>query len=234
VSEEVAKRLGSQVVLRSPVRRIDQSSGGVVVRSDRVTVRAKQAIVAIPPVLAARIDFSPALPRRHRELLSHIVPGQLIKWEAIYETPFWRAQGLNGQVVADSVPAAFTFDNSPPSGTPGILFGFIGSDAARSVAKLSPAARKAAVLGNFTNYFGDQASHPTGSFEMSWSTERWSRGCPVGHTGRNVLTRFGPELRKPVGRVHWAGSEFATFWQGYMDGAVRSGEVTAREVLKNL
>ena len=49
-----------------------------------------------------------------------------------------------------------------------------------------------------------------------------------------VLHRLGPLLRNPVGRVHWAASELATFWQGYMDGAVRSGEVAAREVLREL
>jgi monoamine oxidase len=234
VSEEVAKRLGSQVVLRSPVRRVEQSSSGVTVQSDRLNVHAKQAIVAVPPVLAARIDFSPALPTKHRDLLRRIVPGQLIKWEAVYDTPFWRAQGLTGQAVSDTGPAEFTFDNSPPSGSPGILFGFIGANDARRVAKLSAAARGAEVLRNFASYFGDQAMHPKSSFEMNWSTEKWSRGCPVGHTGLHVLTKFGPQLRKPLGRVHWAGTEFATFWMGYMDGAVRSGEVTAREVLKKL
>lgn len=49
-----------------------------------------------------------------------------------------------------------------------------------------------------------------------------------------ALTSFGDALRAPFGRVHWAGSETSTFWVGYMDGAVRSGERAAKEVMARL
>jgi monoamine oxidase len=234
VSLKVAKALGSQVVLSSPVRRIEQTGRGVVVTSDRVVVRAKQVIVAVPPVLVGDIDFAPALPRMRRNLAKRIVPGNLMKWEAIYDTPFWRAQGLSGQVVSDVGPANSTFDNSPPDGTPGVVFGFIGGSAARSAAKLSVAARRKAVLDNFVIFFGPQAAQPKSYFEMDWSKEAWTRGCPVGHAGKNVLRRYGPALKVPFRRVHWAGTETALYWNGYMDGAVRSGEAAAKEVLKAL
>jgi monoamine oxidase len=234
VAEKVAKALGSQVVLGSPVRRIAQSGGGVEVTSDRFVVRAERAIVAVPPVLVNEIDFSPALPRMRRNLMRRLVPGHLIKWEAVYDTPFWRAQGLAGQVVSDAGLANTTFDNSPPSGTPGVLFGFMGGSNATAAAKLSVAARRQAVLGDFVTYFGPDAAHPKSYFEMDWKGEAWTRGCPVGHTGRNVLRKYGPALKLPFRRIHWAGSELADYWFGYMDGAVRSGEAAATEVLKAL
>jgi monoamine oxidase len=56
----------------------------------------------------------------------------------------------------------------------------------------------------------------------------------VGLAGPGVYTAVGPALRKPVGRIHWAGTETSTYWNGYMDGAVRSGERAAREVLDKL
>jgi monoamine oxidase len=231
---EVARRLGSQVVLHSPVRRIEQGRGRVIVTSDRLVVEAREVIVAVPPVLATRIDFTPALPRAHRKLLAQTAPGRLIKWEAVYPTPFWRTQGLSGQAVSEVGPANTTFDNTPPSGSPGIMFGFVGGDQARRFARLSPDARRNAVLGNFVTYFGDEARNPRASFEMDWTREVWTRGCPVGHTGLNVLHRYGPALRKRNGHIHWAGTETATYWNGYMDGAVRSGERAAREVLAAL
>jgi monoamine oxidase len=231
VAIEVAKRLGSQVVLGSPVSEIEQHHGRVIVTSKRFVVEAEHVIVAVPPVLAARIDYSPKLPRGHRQLLRKIVPGHLIKWEAVYETPFWRGQGLSGQAVSDVGPANTTFDNSPPSGGPGIVFGFVGGDEARRFAKLSKAGRRDAVLGNFVTFFGDESRSPRDSFEMDWTQEAWTRGCPVGHTGKGVLRKYGPLLRKPVGRIHWAGTERATYWNGYMDGAVRSGEAAAKQVL---
>jgi monoamine oxidase len=96
------------------------------VQQSRLVVEADQVIVALPPVLAARIDYTPALPRAKRRLLRRIVPGQLITWQAVYQEPFWREQGLSGQAVSDVGPANTTFDNAPPMGAPGILFGFGG------------------------------------------------------------------------------------------------------------
>jgi monoamine oxidase len=234
VSERVAGKLGSRVVLSSPVTSIHQDGKEVTVTSARLIVHAKQTIVAIPPVLLAGIHFSPDVPRLRRNLARRMVPGHLIKWEAIYPTPFWRDAGLSGQVISDLGPARSTFDNTPPRGTPGILFGFIAGADADAVSKLNAADRRAAVLANFVTYFGPQAGSPVGSFEMDWTTEAWTRGCPVGHTRPGTLRRYGPALRVPFRRVHWAGAEVATFWNGYMDGAVRSGEVAAREVQKAL
>ena len=231
IALRLARRLGSQVVLDTPVRRIAQRRGGVVVTSDRMIVEAEHVIVALPPVLAARIDFSPQLPAARRRLMKRIVPGRLIKWEAVYDTPFWREQGLSGQAVADVGPATTTFDNTPPRGEPGILFGFVGGVQARRFVDGSRRVRRTQVLTNFRTYFGDEALRPSSTFEMNWTTEAWTRGCPVGHTGRNVLVRYGPALRERVGRIHWAGTEVATYWNGYMDGAVRSGEAAARAVL---
>jgi monoamine oxidase len=231
---QVARRLGSQVVLRSPVRRVEQGGRRVLVTSDRVVVEASHVIVAIPPVLARRIDFAPALPPARRRLLEGIVPGRLIKWEAVYDTPFWRDAGLSGQAVSDLGPANTTFDNTPPAGTPGVLFGFVGGVQARRFGKRPRAQRREEVLTNFVSLFGDEAADPRASFELDWTREAWTRGCPVGHTARTVLHRYGPLLRKRLGRVHWAGTETATYWNGYMDGAVRSGERAAGEVLRAL
>jgi len=227
----VAKKLGAQVVLKSPVRRIAQHGGRVVVTSDRVVVEAREVIVAIPPKLVLGIDFNPGLPGAKRKLLKGTPPGHLIKWEAVYDTPFWRDDGYSGQAVSEQGPANTTFDNTPPSGSPGILFGFVGGAQARSFAKLSRDARRKAVLDNFVTYYGPEAANPKSSFELDWTQEAWTRGCPVGHTGRNVLHRYGHVLRKPVGHVHWAGTETSDYWNGYMDGAVRSGERAAKEVL---
>ena len=234
VSEKLAHKLGHRVVLHSPVRSIHQHGNGVTVTSDRLVVHAKQVIVAIPPVLLSRIHFSPDVPRMRRNLAKRIIPGHLIKWEAVYDRPFWRDSGLSGQVISDTGPVRSTFDNSPPSGKPGILFGFIGGTEADAVAKLSASARRSVVLGQFVTYFGQQAGMPTGDFEMDWTTEAWTRGCPVGYTRPGTLRRYGPALRVPFKRVHWAGTEVATFWSGYMDGAVRSGQTAAREVERAL
>ena len=115
-----------------------------------------------------------------------------------------------------------------------MLFSFVGGDQARSYAVMSPAARRAAVLGQYAEFFGRQARQPRQFLETNWSAEPWTRGCPVGIPSPGTLLAYGPRLRQPVGRIHWAGTETATYWNGYMDGAVSSGERAAAEVLAKL
>ena len=230
IPERMAAALGSRVVLGSPVRKIAMRRGGVTVTSDRVVVRAKRAIVAIPPALAGRIDFSPGLPSVRDGLSQRLPQGTLMKVAAVYDTPFWRAKGLNGTAIGLRGPVNAVFDDSPPDGSPGVLFGFVGGDEARAFTKLSADERRAAALSNLVEYFGEEAGRPTDYFETDWPAARWSRGGPVGIAGPGVLLAHGPALRDPVGPIHWAGTETSTFWNGYMDGAVRSGERAAVEV----
>ena len=179
---------------------------------------------------ASRLAYSPALPKGKAALLKALVPGSLTKAEAVYDRPFWRDAGLSGQGVADVGPANTNFDNTPPDGSAGVLFGFIGGSSHAPWAKLPADQRRAQVLENLAAFVGDQARAPTGYIEQDWTTERWTRGCPVAHVAPGVLTKYGPWLRRSVGKVHFAGTETADYWLGYMDGAVRSGERAAREV----
>jgi monoamine oxidase len=234
ISEKVAHRLGSRVVLEAPVRVVAQNGDGVRVVADGTTVEARRVILAVPPALASRLAYSPALPKGKAALLKALVPGNLTNAEAVYDRPFWRDAGLSGQGVADVGPANTIFDNSPPDGSAGVLCGIVGGSAHAPWAKLPADQRRAQVLANLAAFVGDQARSPKDYIEQDWTKERWTRGCPVAHVAPGVLTKYGPWLRRPVGKVHFAGTETADYWLGYMDGAVRSGERAAREVLAAL
>ena len=234
ISLKMAEALGSRVLLKQPVRAIDQTHGRVTVTTDTLTAVGKQVIVAIPPTLAGRIHYNPLLPQQRDQLTQRLPQGTLIKADAIYDKPFWRAKGLTGQAVSDTGPAQTTFDASPQDGSPGVLLGFIGGHDARIWSQRPAAERRAAVLQNFADYFGDEAKNPVDYTEMHWSAEEFNRGCPVCLFGPGALLDFGPALRAPVQRIKWAGTETSTYWMGYMDGAVRSGERAASEVLAAL
>jgi monoamine oxidase len=234
ISEKVADRLGKRVVLKAPVRVVAQNGDGVRVVADGTTVEARHVILAVPPALAARLAYSPALPKGKARLLKALVPGRLTKATAVFDRPFWRDAGLSGQGAADVGPARTIFDNSPPDGSVGVLFGFVGGSAYAPWGPLPADQRRAQVLESFAAFVGDQARAPADYFEQDWTKEPWTRGCPVAHVAPGVLTRYGPWLRRAVGRVHFAGTETADYWLGYMDGAVRSGERAAREVLAAL
>jgi monoamine oxidase len=235
VSIKAAKKLGKRVVLGVPARRIDQTKTGVTVHCDGGYVaHGKQVIVAMSPALAGRILYTPRLPALRDQLTQRVPNGSIIKCEAVYDKPFWREAGLSGQVVSDASPVRVTWDNSPPGGKPGVLLGFIAGTAAREYGRKSGAALRTAVLNNFATYFGKDALKPKAFHEKNWSSDEWTRGCYTGYMPPGVLLDFGKALREPVGRIHWAGTETATIWAGYMDGAVRSGHRAAKEALAAL
>jgi monoamine oxidase len=229
---ELAKRLGKgRVVLGAPVRRIEQGKGSARVITDKGTFTGGHVIVTGPPSVTAFIDYAPILPADRAQLLQRFPQGNVIKCEAVYDKPFWRDKGLAGQVVSDAEPVRVTFDNSPPDGSPGIMNAFIEGHFARVWARKSADERRAGVLANLAAYFGDEALKPVDYFEKDWSHEAWTRGCYVGFTPPGALTDYGEALRAPVGRIHWAGAETATYWNGYMDGALRSGSRAAKEIV---
>jgi monoamine oxidase len=230
----LSRQLRRRVVTRSPVRRIVTGRGYVDVISDRYVNRARRVIVALPPTLAGRIQYEPALPALRDGLTQRLPQGHMVKVQAIYERPFWREDGLNGSSVSDVGPLNITFDSSPESGTPGALLGFAGGDEGRRLERLPAAERRAAALACFARAFGPKALSPIDYVEMNWSQEPYSRGCPVAVAPPGVLTTYGIALREPVDRIHWAGTETATYWNGYMDGAISAGLRAAREVLERL
>ncbi len=232
LAERSAELLGDRVRLSAPVRRIERTGdGGVRVETESFAVRALRAIVALPPALAARIAYDPPLPAR-RDLLGQRMPhGSVVKFAAVYDEPFWRRQGLNGQAASDAGPVAVTFDGSPTGGDPGILVGYVNGRHAVELGEVSPARRRDAVLGCLRRFFGGRASAPVEYLDLDWNAEEWTRGCYGGNAAPGALTAYGPALRTPVGPLHWAGSETAREWIGYMDGAIEAGERAAREAI---
>jgi monoamine oxidase len=231
----MAEELGAgRVRLGCPVRRVEQGDGRVVVHGDGIVLRARRAIVAIPPTLAGRIAYDPLLPALRDQLTQRMPQGSVIKTMAIYDEPFWRREGLSGQATSDVGPARVVFDNSPPEGSPGVLLGFLEGRFARHWATRPATERREAVLAGHARLFGARAARPQRFVEHVWAAEEWTRGCYGCLMTTGGWTEFGRALREPIGRLHWAGAETATIWNGYMDGAVQSGERACEEVVNAL
>jgi monoamine oxidase len=247
---------GVQVFLSSPVRRVAHSGGQVQALGDGFAVTAKRMIMAIPPTLTGRIVYQPLLSQLdgdggfRDQLVQRLPQGNTIKVQAVYQRPFWRDQGYNGQVTSDSTLCRVTFDNTPypddgtPNNYPGVLIGFIEGDDARKFGQMTRAQRRSGVLNSFSTYFGSQAlspisvpGAPDGYVEMPWAEEEFTGGCYGAFFPTGVWTSYGQDvagnntLRKPIGLIHWAGTETASVWMGYMDGAVRSGYRAGDEVV---
>jgi monoamine oxidase len=227
ISIRMAEALGERVRLEAPVRSIRVEDDGVVAGD----LRARRAIVALPPALAGRLDYEPALPAARDQLTQRVPMGTVIKCMAIYDEPFWREDGLCGQAASIPGPAQIVLDNTPPGGSPGVLVTFIEGQHARDLGSLPEAERREIVAENLARMFGPRAASPSGYVEKDWSAEPWSRGCYAGVLGPGAWTGYGPALREPVGRIHWAGTETATAWMGYFDGALQAGRRAAGEAI---
>jgi len=231
ILDAIAARLGDAVRLAAPVREIRQDAAGVDVVSDRATVHASRAIVAIPPVLASHVRWTPRLPTDRMFLLDRLPAGWAWKLALVYDEAFWRSDGLSGQTLAMESPFVVTIDACGATAPPGILNTFVVGPDARHLARLSPAERRRTVVDEMAARFGPKATRVRDYVEQEWASEEWTRGCFMSHYAPGVMTQFGHLVREPVGRVHFAGTETSAVMNGFIDGAVRSGERAAAEVV---
>src|SRR4029453_16874532 len=226
----LAKELGERVTLGAPVRRIAQDASGVTALTDAGVVRARHAVVAIPPLLAGRIEYEPALPAPRTALTQRFPMGAAIKCIALYERAFWRERGFSGEAISDRRAVGYVLDGTKGGGRHTALIAFIEGEAARVWSARPPEERRAEVLRDLAGFFGPEAERPSEYVDQDWGGEAWTGGCPAGFATPGALSRYGPALRETIGRIHWAGSETATEWFGYMEGAVQSRARAAREL----
>lgn len=246
ICERMAAELGDRVRLGRPVRRIrwNEMPGNlaaeapeigphpVTVEADGLTVAARAGVITLPPALAGRLEYDPPLPAQRDGLTQRMVQGTVVKCHAIYSEPFWRDRGLSGQATSADGPVSVTFDNSPPSGSPGVLLAFLEGNAARAATDLPEEERRALVLGSLTRMFGPEAANPERYVDKAWAADEYARGCYGGYLPTGAWLRYGEALRRPVGPLHWAGAETATRWAGYMDGAISTGVRAANEIVE--
>lgn len=234
IAERMAEELRTDLLLEAPVRTIQNAGDRVRVIADGTEVTARRVISAVPATVVDGIAFDPPLPPMRVGLQRRMAAGSVTKVNVVYEEPFWRADGLSGQATDPDGPFTIMFDNSPPDGSPGVLLGFFEADHARAMARLAPDQRRKAALDQLVRIFGEKAAEPVDVIEKDWDAEPWTRGCYGANLPPGAWTRYGPALREPCGRVHWAGAETSPVWANYMEGAVLSGERAAREVLNAL
>jgi putrescine oxidase len=232
ISLRMAERLGDKVVLNAPVRDVRWSDGSVEAVSDGVTLKARRAIVAVPPNLTNAIRFDPVLPAWRMRMAQAMSQGSINKILAVYDTPFWRDEGLSGQGFAPYELVREIYDNSPPSASAGVLCTFLAGENAERAGRLSAEDRRREVLDGFAKYVGPRAAEPVDYIETDWSGQEWTRGAYGTSFGPGGLTRFAADLRRPIGPIEWACTDIAGVGHIHMEGAIRSGRRAAQACLE--
>ncbi|MGW9629547.1 flavin monoamine oxidase family protein [Agromyces sp. NPDC055520] len=237
----LAARLGDAVRLGQPVRtirwagpveqRADVPAAGVVAVTDSLEVHARHVVLALPPVLINRISYEPPLPRRQHQMHQHLSMGFVIKVHAVYETPFWRAQGLSGTAFSPYELCHEAYDNTNHEDPRGTLVGFVSDEEADGVFTLPAEERKARILESMSHYYGPEALNPVVYYESDWGSEEWTRGAYAASFDMGGLARYGADLRTPVGPIHFSCSDMAGKGYQHVDGAIRVGREVADEIL---
>jgi putrescine oxidase len=228
---KLAEALGDDVHLSSPVRRLEWSDTGVSAEADKVTVNARYAIVAVPPNLYSRIDFQPPLPRLSHQMHQHMSLGLVIKVHAVYETPFWREDGLSATAFSPYELVHEAYDNTNHEDPRGTLVGFVSDERADEVFKLSAEERRERILTSLSHYYGEQALSPVVYYESDWGSEEWTRGAYAASFDLGGLSRYGAMQSTPVGPIYWSTSDLAAEGYQHVDGAIRKGADTAAAII---
>ncbi|KAJ0015507.1 hypothetical protein NQD34_009127 [Periophthalmus magnuspinnatus] len=237
LSERLADRVGwKNVRLGCAVRAIWQDSEWARVQTSTGTFLSRAVIISCPPHLAAQIQYDPPLPSQRSFLTQSMLVGHMIKFIITYPTAFWKEKGFSGEIVTGETtgcPFCVTFDATSPTGNPALVGFFAGQQASYWTNK-EAAERRKAVVSSLVHYLGPEAHSFIHYEDKDWAQEEYNGGCPVNVMSPGSLTYYHPSLRRPCGRIHWAGTETATRWCGYMSGAVQAGDRAALEVLYEL
>lgn len=235
IPRRLADLVAEHLVLQAPVQLIEHGADQVTVTCrGGLVARGRRVIVTLSPTLAGRIMYDPPLPGVRDQLTQRLPNASAMKAFFIYDEPFWRADGLNGQLISDVGPARMSNDTCLPGDDHGVILLFLEGEQARTYGRLPQEERRAALTAELVRHFGDKAARPECYVDGEWADRQWTRGCYNANCGPLVWTTFGQALAAPIGAIHWAGTDTATQWSAYMEGAVEAGERAARAVIAEL
>ncbi len=234
VSNFLYDQMRGSVKLNCPVSFVHQMEDCTLVGNDEFAVKTKKVIVAVPLPIAKKIKFTPELSMQKQKLIESMKMGTVLKTHAIYNKAFWREEGLSGMMTCLDEMVELTVDNSVPGSEKGIITSLIHADRAKALLQLSDRDRRDFVLKAYAEVFGTKALTPMHYTDYSFTNNPWIGGAYSGYFDKGIYSQFGEYLSKPIGSIHWAGTETSTLFKGFMEGAVLSGERAAQEVLTAL
>jgi putrescine oxidase len=235
VSIRMAAALGDDVILDAPVRTVRWNSDGATVFADGdIEIHARRVVLAVPPNLYSRISYDPPLPRRQHQMHQHQSLGLVIKVHAVYDTPFWREDGLSGTGFGASEIVQEVYDNTNHQDSRGTLVGFVSDAKADAMFELDEQDRRARILESIAHYLGPKALEPVVYYESDWGSEEWTRGAYAASFDLGGLHRYGKDSRTPVGPIHFSCSDIAAEGYQHVDGAIRMGHRTAADIVSRI
>ncbi|TIX57305.1 MAG: flavin monoamine oxidase family protein [Mesorhizobium sp.] len=230
LADDLAEDLGDRLRLNTPVRTIERRLGGVRLASTTGSITARTALIAMPPMVASKLDFAPPLPVALEKALGVWQSGAVIKMQVRYPTAFWRAKGLSGMVMWRDPPALFACDVSKDGGHPALVV-FVGGPLALRWRELGDAALRAEVTARLKEALGTDAGSFTDFSCRDWTDDRWSGGGYSDLIIDTSATDAEQTLLAGAPPVYFASSELSPSFPGYVEGAIVAGRIAAQKIL---
>ncbi|KAI9147103.1 putative flavin-containing monoamine oxidase A [Paramyrothecium foliicola] len=225
--------------LSSPVASIEHNQRQVTVTTTNgSSFVAKKVIISLPSTMYKELNFSPSLPAAVQEVTGSTKLGHYNKAIVFYQRPWWRDLGFNGFFMSYNGPVCVARDTSVDEDGVYAFTCFVNGRPGEQWAKLYPHERRKAVLDEIATIFNagvdSEAYRPVDFVDQIWKHETYSRGALAPVTALGHYTKYADVYGKPVGNLHFVGTEYSRDWKGYMEGALASGEQGAKEVIEAL
>lgn len=199
---------------------------------------ARKCIVSIPSAMYKTLNISPSLPPDVRDVTDSAKLGHYNKCLVCYDKPWWRDLGFNGFFMSYEGPVVVARDTSVEETGHYALTCFVNGSHGERWSKLYPHERRKVVLDQIAAIFNVGLNHeaykPIEVFDQIWKHEPFSQGALAPITEIGHYTKYDSVYGKPVGNLHFVGTEYSKEWKGYMEGALCSGEEGASEVVEAL
>ena len=233
IPQNIAKRL-PDLRLNAAVESINVQADGVTVKYKQIdsfhTVHSDYAVLATPLTVARLIDFNSSLPAEHQKMIQEVSYGAVTKVMIEYRKRFWNERGWNGRMNTDDA-IGYTWEaTNHLEGEHGVITAYTGANPAVELSKLSDTERIKTAINSIEKVFPGSSELVVNAATMAWVNEPYSR-CSYMALAPNEVTAYWKTLSTPVGRLYFAG-EHATPIQGFMEGAVESGQRAAKEIIE--
>jgi monoamine oxidase len=227
------------VITNAPVTSIKQEKDTVLLTTAKgKKYEAKKAILAIMPSTYSKIDFAPELPKEKQELVAASMEGVYAKVLLSYSEPWWREPGLLGQFFSFTGPITYTLEMAVPELEQYSLAIFVAGDFAVDWFELSEEDQRKAIIDHLAVMAGENLEASARDVieynAVEWTNEEYIGGGPTNAMGPGMLRKYGKTLREPIDGLHFASTETAYEWKGYLEGAVGAGWRAAEEVVEAL
>lgn len=234
LTDALAARLPkSRILFSAPVVSLNQTSAGIGATTQTGReIQAQEVVLALPPRIAGRITYSPALPPETLRAMADIptwMAGQA-KAVATYDRPFWRDAGLSGDAISRRGPMLEIHDASPVQGGPYALFGFIGVPLH---ARRDESLLRKATCDQLIRIFGNEAAKPRSLLIKDWAIDCFT-ATEADRQPVYAHPTYGlPKILAQIwnDRLIFAGTEVASQFGGYVEGALEAAEDALTQIL---